>query len=255
METKDTRLNAALETTKQLLVRAEQREERIVQIYDQASGVALARRLPCALIAAHGADSPSLHVTPSLRPPRQMLSKVATAWSKRQRSTWLSRWAWSAIIKGSGLGWCKYHAKSCTAFLNFIFLRWRDLHRANIRKGGRVLMLLWRRDLQCLTRTIRAWVSKSQQRQRRLRFYYVRSYQRCWHAFSDAVLYSRRTRRAATQVARKSEDLCLRRVMRDWSQTAWRQRTAFWRRHCRYRYLALPAHYDLPSHFARELKN
>ena len=35
METKDTRLNAALETTKQLLVRAEQREERIVQIYDQ----------------------------------------------------------------------------------------------------------------------------------------------------------------------------------------------------------------------------
>lgn len=36
METKDTRLIAALETTKQLLARAEQREERIVQIYDQA---------------------------------------------------------------------------------------------------------------------------------------------------------------------------------------------------------------------------
>lgn len=46
METKDTRLNAALETTKQLLLRAEQREERIVKIYDQASGIALARRLP-----------------------------------------------------------------------------------------------------------------------------------------------------------------------------------------------------------------
>jgi hypothetical protein len=37
METKDTRLNAALETTRQLLQRAEQREERIVRIYDQAS--------------------------------------------------------------------------------------------------------------------------------------------------------------------------------------------------------------------------
>jgi hypothetical protein len=72
-----------------------------VQIYDQASGVALARRLPCALIAAHGADSPSLHVTPSLRPPRQMLSKVATAWSKRQRSTWLSRWAWSSLARSA----------------------------------------------------------------------------------------------------------------------------------------------------------
>ena len=35
MDTKDQRLKAALETTQQLLLRAERREERIVVIYDQ----------------------------------------------------------------------------------------------------------------------------------------------------------------------------------------------------------------------------
>lgn len=183
-----------------------------------------------------------------------MLSKVATAWAKRQRSAWLSRWAWSTIIKGSGIGWRKYHAKSGTAFLNFIFLRWRDVHRTNIRKGGRILMVLWRRDLQCLTRTIRGWRSRSLQRERRLRFFYVRSYRRCWRAFSDAFLYSRCTRRAATLVARNSDVLRLRRTMRDWSQTAWRQRTAFWRRHCRSRALSLPARIILRAIVSSGLK-
>jgi len=197
METKDTRLIAALETTKQLLVRAEQREERIVEIYDE------------------------------------MLDKFARAWARRQRAKWLSQWAWVAIIRGSALGWSRYHSKSGTAFLNFTFHLWRDVHRTNIKKGGRVLMVLWRRDLQCLTRATRAWRNKSQQRQRRLRFYYVRCYRRSWDTFVGAVIYSRCTRRSANSVSHKSAHMCLRAALREWSQAAWRERAGFWRRHCR----------------------
>lgn len=197
METKDTRLTAALETTKQLLLRAEQREERIVQIYDK------------------------------------MLDKVGRAWAKRQRARFLAQWAWSAIIKGSALGWVKFHSHACKAFLNYTFHLWRDLHRKNIRKGGRILLAFWRCDLQCLARTIRYWKSKSQQRQRRLRFYYGRCYRRAWDTFVDSLVYSRCTRRAADKISQKAATNCLRTVLREWSQTCWRERAVFWRRHCR----------------------
>ena len=197
MDTKDTRLHAALETKKQLLLRAEQREERIVQIYDK------------------------------------MLDKVARAWAKRQRAKFLSQWAWSAIIKGSALGWAKYHARERSLFLNFIFYQWRDFHRKNVRKEGRVLMAFWRRDVQCLTKVTRAWLLKAKQRHRRLRFYYVRCYRRSWDAFVESIVFSRCTRRAAILLSTKSATRCLRTTLREWSQTSWRERTIFWRRHCR----------------------
>ena len=163
----------------------------------------------------------------------QMLEKFSRAWSKRQRAKWLNQWAWTAIIKGSGLGWHKYHSKSGTAFLNFTFHLWCDVHRANIRKEGRILMAIWRRDLQCLSRATRAWCSKSKHRQRVLRFYFVRCYRRSWDDFVAAVVFGRCTRRAGFALARKTARRCVHVALREWSQTCWRERAVFWRRHCR----------------------
>lgn len=163
----------------------------------------------------------------------QMLEKFSRAWSRRQRAKWLHQWAWTAIIKGSGIGWHKYHSRSGKAFLNFTFHLWCDLHRANIRKGGRILMAIWRRDLQCLSRASRAWCNKSRHRQRVLRFYFVRCYRRSWDAFVEAFAYERRMRRAELILGRKAACSCIRVALREWSQASWRERALFWRRHCR----------------------
>ena len=162
-----------------------------------------------------------------------MLDKFSRAWSKRQREKWLNQWAWTAIIKGSGIAWRKHQSKSGKAFLNFTFHLWRDLHRANIRKGGRILMAIWRRDLQCLSRASRAWSNKSKHRQRVLRFHFVRCYRRSWDAFVEAVVYDRCMRRAGFVLARKTALNCVRIALREWSQASWRERVMFWRRHCR----------------------
>ena len=86
MDTKDQRLKAALETTQQLLLRAERREERIVVIYDQ------------------------------------MLHKFAQAWARRQQTKALERWAWTAIIRGSRLGWHRFQGGSCEQGLSQLCL-------------------------------------------------------------------------------------------------------------------------------------
>ena len=196
MDTKDQRLKAALETTQQLLLRAERREERIVVIYDQ------------------------------------MLHKFAQAWARRQQTKALERWAWTAIIRGSRLGWHRFQGGHASrAFRNFAFHAWREEHHMRVRKNSRIVRVLWRRDLQCVSRALRQWRQSWRRSARITSFFYTRAHGRAWKAFSAAIVTSRCIRRAALLIARKSSISCARRALGRWACAAWRMRANFWQRH------------------------
>ena len=169
-----------------------------------------------------------------------MLDKFAYAWARRLHAKWLGRWAWTSIIKGSRLGWRRFQSTSGTAFRNFAFQRWRDHHRKNMRKGGRILLALWRRNLRCSGRAVEVWKQQAWRRRRILRFYFLRCYRAAWRCFMDSVVYSRCTRRIGHVMSLRVATGCLRAAMRAWSLTAWRGRADFWRRHCSAVFSAMP---------------
>jgi hypothetical protein len=101
---------AVLESTKRLLARAEQREERLGMLYDN------------------------------------LLIKISTHMQRKHLNKWLQKWALISSAGGTVLTWRSVRSRASNLFRSFALTQWRKQCEKNIQRGRRAIRIAWKLD-------------------------------------------------------------------------------------------------------------